>query len=113
MQKGAVDIAGDVSVGEIRFEGVHPVLNPGGDGDPDAVLGVTKNEVDFADSLAIDTVGKHSGFAAAGHHLQAIGAKVGDEKVAVTSEGEPVGKRTRQISRGFAVGFRMKWPESF
>ena len=85
---------------------MHPVLDPRGDGDPDAVLGVAKDEVDLADGLAVDAVGQHFGLATAGHDLQAIGAEVGDENVAVAGECEAVGKSAGQVSRGFTVGFR-------
>ena len=85
---------------------MHPVLDLGRDGDPDAVFGVAKDEVDFADGLAVDAVGQYSGLATARHDLQAIGAEVGDEDVAVPGEREAVGKSAGQVSRGFTVGFR-------
>ena len=36
--KGAVLVAREVAVGQIDAQGVHPVLHPRRDGDPDAVL---------------------------------------------------------------------------
>ena len=58
--EGAVLVAGDVAVGEIGAERVHPVLDAGRHRDPDAVARIAQHEVHLADRLAVDAVGEHA-----------------------------------------------------
>ena len=48
----AVFVAREISVGQVRAQGVHPVLHLGGDRHPDTVLRVAEHEIHLADRLA-------------------------------------------------------------
>ena len=102
--EGAVLVAREVAVREIDAEGVHPVLHPGRDGDPDAILRVAEDEVDFADRLAVYGAGDDVRGAVAGHDLEAVGAEVRDQEITVTGEGEAVRQRAFEIAAGLAPG---------
>src|SRR5260370_37635667 len=82
-----------------------PVLDLGGDGDPDAIFRIAQNEVDLADRFAVDAVGEYLGFAGASHDLQTIRAKVRDENIAIASECQAIRKSAGQEARCFTVTF--------
>ena len=100
----AVVVAREVAIREIGAQRVHPVLDPRGHRDPDAILRIAQHEVDLADRLAVDAIGEHARLAVARHDLQAIGAEVGDQDVAIAGEGQAVGERAFQIAAGLAAG---------
>ena len=52
----ALVVAGDVPVIQVRDQRVDPVLDLGGDGDPEPVLGIAEDEIDLADRRAVDGV---------------------------------------------------------
>ena len=100
----AVLVARQVAVRQIGAKRVHPVLDAGGDRDPDAVARITKDEVHLADRLAVDPVRQHARRAVARHDLEAVGAEIRDQKVAVAIEGEPVRQRALEVARGLGAG---------
>ncbi len=98
----AVLVARDVAVLEVGAEGVHPVLDLGGNGDPDAVLGIAQDEVHLADGLAVNAVGQHLGGAVAGHDFEAVGAEIRDQEIAVAGECQTVRERALKVTRSLA-----------
>jgi len=72
---------------------VHPVLDAGGDGDPDPVPGVAEHEVHLADGLAVDAVGQHARGPIPRHDFQAVRPEIGYQDVAVGGEGQAVRQR--------------------
>src|SRR5690606_7455133 len=83
----------DEPVGNAWPDGIHPVPDAGRDSHPQAVPGVAQNEVDLADRVAVDAVMEHAAAPFAVHHLEAVGPEIGDEEVAIASEGKPVRQR--------------------
>ncbi len=86
-----IDVSCNVAVRQISAQSVHPVLNAGGDGDPDAILRIAQDKVDFTDGLAFDGVGKYRGCALAGHHFEAVRAEVRNQNIAIARKGQTVG----------------------
>ncbi len=101
--KRPVFITRNVPVGQIGPQRMHPVFQLGGNGDPDSIFRVSQHEVHFADRLAVNGVGEHSGLSVPCHEFQAIGAEIRDQKVAVRRKGQPVRQRAFEIARGFTA----------
>ncbi len=70
---------GDIAVGEVRADRLHPVDDAGRDRQPHPSLAVAQHEVDLADGLAVERVRQHGCLAVPGHPLQPVGAEIGDE----------------------------------
>jgi hypothetical protein len=93
-----------VAVLDAADGGIHPVLDPGRNGDPDAVFGIAQHEVDLADGLAVDPVVERPGLALTGHDFQKVGAEVGNQNVAVFGKGQAIGQRAFSEALGLVRG---------
>jgi hypothetical protein len=99
--KRAVFVPGDIAIGEIGPQRVHPVLQPRRHGDPNAVLRIAQDEIGFTYRSPVDAIGEHFRTAIARHQLEPIGAKVRDQDVAAASERETIGQRALEVAAGF------------
>lgn len=102
--KLAVVVAGDIAVGKIGPQRVHPILNSGRHGNPDPIARIAQDKIHFPDRGTVDAVGQNSRGAIARHDLQTVGSEIGDQNITFLSERQPVGQRSLQIAAGFAPG---------
>ena len=101
----AVLVPREISVGEVGAERVHPVLDARRHRDPDAVLANPAGRNSPCRSAAPSMLSARTRRRAVPRHqLEAVGAEIRDEEVAVPGEGQPVRQRALEIARRFGAG---------
>ena len=100
-------VEGDEAVHDGRADRPHPVLRPGRNRKPEPVAAVAQDEIDLADRFAVDRIDQNPGLAVACHHLQPVGAEIGDQDIAVAGEGETV-RQSAGDEAGLVIGGRRK-----
>ena len=84
---------GNVAIAHADASRLGPGVDAGGHGDPDAVARVAQHKVDLAYGLAVNAVKQGAGLTLAGHDFEQVGAKVGNQNIAVARKGQAVGER--------------------